>query len=72
LAYRFTGADGENQPPDSSVPWIKRRGKVIPYNGKINGDDPYTWPKLTLERLAAGRLNRDLDVPMPWNYQAQN
>ena len=39
---------------------------------KINGVDPYAWLKLTLERLAAGWPNRDLDALMPWNYQALN
>ena len=39
---------------------------------KINGVDPYAWLKLTLERLAAGWPNRDLDALMPWNYQAIN
>lgn len=39
---------------------------------KINGVDPYAWLKLTLERIAAGWPNRDLDQLMPWNYQAQN
>ena len=38
---------------------------------KINDVDPYAWLKLTLERLAAGWPNRDLDALMPWNYQAQ-
>lgn len=39
---------------------------------KINGVDPYAWLKLTLERLAVGWPNRDLDALMPWNYQAPN
>jgi len=38
---------------------------------KINGVDPYKWAKFTLERIAAGWPNRDLDALMPWNYQAQ-
>ncbi|MDE2075387.1 MAG: IS66 family transposase [Alphaproteobacteria bacterium] len=38
---------------------------------KINGVDPYAWAKLTLERIAAGWPNRDLDALMPWNYPAQ-
>ena len=33
---------------------------------KINGVDPYAWLKLTLERLAAGWPNRDLDALMPF------
>lgn len=35
---------------------------------KLNGVDPFAWLKLTLERLAAGWPNRDLDALMPWNY----
>lgn len=38
---------------------------------KINGVDPHAWAKLTLERIATGWPNRDLDALMPWNYQAQ-
>ena len=37
---------------------------------KLNGVDPYAWLKLTLERIAAGWFNRDLDALMPWNYPA--
>lgn len=37
---------------------------------KLNGVDPYAWLKLTLERIAAGWPNRDLDALMPWNYPA--
>ena len=37
---------------------------------KLNGVDPFAWLKLTLERLAAGWPNRDLDALMPWNYPA--
>ena len=39
---------------------------------KINGVDPYKWAKLTLERIAAGWPNRDLEQLMPWNYQDQS
>jgi transposase len=39
---------------------------------KINNVDPYAWLKLTLERIAAGWPNRNLEKLMPWNYQAQN
>jgi transposase len=35
---------------------------------KLNGVDPHAWLKLTLERIAAGWPNRDLDALMPWNY----
>lgn len=38
---------------------------------KINGVDPYAWLKLTLERLAAGWPNSQIDELMPWNCQAQ-
>jgi transposase len=38
---------------------------------KLNDVDPYAWAKLTLERLAAGWPNRNLDQLMPWNYPAQ-
>ena len=31
---------------------------------KLNGVDPYAWLKFTLERIATGRPNRDLDALM--------
>ncbi len=37
---------------------------------KLNCVDPYAWLKLTLERVAAGWPNRNLDALMPWNYPA--
>jgi transposase len=37
---------------------------------KMNSVDPYAWLKLTLERLAAGWPNRNIDALMPWNYPA--
>ena len=39
---------------------------------KINKIDPYAWLKLTLERIATGWPNRNLEELMPWNYQALN
>jgi transposase len=36
---------------------------------KLNGVDPYAWLKLTLERIAAGWPNRDMDALMPWNHK---
>jgi transposase len=38
---------------------------------KLNGVDPYAWLKLTLERIAAGWPNSDLDSLMPWSYLAK-
>src|SRR3954470_3225149 len=35
---------------------------------KMNHVDPYAWLKITLERLAAGWPNRNIDALMPWNY----
>ena len=35
---------------------------------KLNSVDPHAWLKLTLERLAAGWPNHDIDALMPWNY----
>ena len=37
---------------------------------KINSVDPYAWLKLTLERIADGWPNRNIDALMPWNHQA--
>jgi transposase len=35
---------------------------------KLNDVDPEAWLKLTLERIANGWPNRDLDALLPWNY----
>ena len=35
---------------------------------KLNSIDPHAWLKLTLERIANGWPNRELDALMPWNY----
>lgn len=36
---------------------------------KLNNVDPHVWLKLTLERIASGWPNRELDALMPWNYR---
>ncbi len=36
---------------------------------KLNDVDPHAWLKLTLERIAGGWSNRELDALMPWNYR---
>lgn len=36
---------------------------------RLNGVDPQAWLALTLERIAAGWPNRDLDKLLPWNVQ---
>jgi transposase len=36
---------------------------------KLNNVDPHAWLKLTLERIAAGWPNRELDALLPWNHQ---
>lgn len=35
---------------------------------KLNGVDPYDWLTITLERIASGWPNRDIDALIPWNY----
>jgi transposase len=35
---------------------------------KMNGVDPFAWLKQTLERIAKGWPNRDIEALMPWNY----
>ena len=34
---------------------------------KLNGIDPHAWLTLTLERIANGCPNRQLDELMPWH-----
>jgi len=36
---------------------------------KLNNVDPFDWLATTLERIATGWLNRDIDALMPWNHQ---
>jgi transposase len=36
---------------------------------KLNNVDPHAWLKLSLERIASGWPNRELDALMPWNYR---
>jgi transposase len=35
---------------------------------KLNDVDPYAWLKITLQRIADGWPNHDIDALMPWNY----
>jgi transposase len=37
---------------------------------KLNDVDPVAWLKITLERIAQGWPNRDIDARLPWNHQA--
>jgi transposase len=37
---------------------------------KLNDVDPHAWLKLTLERIAGGWSNRELDALMPWNFRS--
>lgn len=37
---------------------------------KMNYVDPHAWLTQTLERIANGWLNSDIDALMPWNYQS--
>lgn len=38
-------------------------------SARLNGVDPYAWLKTTLERIAGGWPNRDIDALMPWNHR---
>lgn len=35
---------------------------------KLNGVEPYAWLKATLEAIAAGHPNADIDALLPWNF----
>jgi transposase len=35
----------------------------------MNNVDPHAWLTQTLERIANGWLNREIDALMPWNYR---
>ena len=36
---------------------------------KMNNIDPHAWLTQTLERIANGWPNREIDALMPWNYR---
>lgn len=38
---------------------------------KLNGIEPFAYMKSTLEALVAGHRNADIDLLLPWNFQAQ-
>ena len=37
---------------------------------KLNGVEPFACMKTTLEALAAGHPNADIDMLLPWNFSA--
>ena len=37
---------------------------------KMNNIDPHAWLTQTLERIASGWPNREIDALMPWNYRS--
>lgn len=36
---------------------------------KLNNVNPHAWLKLTLERIASGWSNHELDALLPWNFR---
>jgi len=38
----------------------------------MNGVDPSAWRTQTLQRIAAGWPNRDLDQLLPWHHHRAN
>ncbi len=38
---------------------------------KLNAVEPFAYMKTTLEALAAGHRNADIDMLLPWNFQAR-
>jgi hypothetical protein len=38
---------------------------------KMNGVDPFAWLTRTLQRIAAGWPNRDLDQLLPFSFHAE-
>lgn len=37
---------------------------------KLNGIEPFAYMKATLEALASGHRNADIDLLLPWNFRA--
>lgn len=56
----FAGSDGGGQT------WATLATLLA--TAKLNGVDPHAWLKLTLQRIADGWPNRQIDTLMPWNY----
>jgi hypothetical protein len=52
---------------------IAPMGARVLINGawyKLNGVEPFACMKTTLEALAAGHPNADIDMLLPWNFSA--
>ena len=56
----FAGSDGDGRT------WATLATLLT--TAKMNGVDPFAWLKQTLERIAKGWPNRDIEALMPWNY----
>ena len=39
---------------------------------KLNGIEPFAYMKATLEALAAGHRNADIDMLLPWNFRVHH
>jgi hypothetical protein len=56
----FAGSDGGGQT------WATIA--TLPQTAKMNDVDPFAWLATTLQRIAAGWPNRDLDQLLPWHH----
>jgi hypothetical protein len=53
--------------PDHALPASKT---AVNRGVQMNQVDPHAWLTRTLERIANGWPNSDIDALMPWNYQS--
>jgi transposase len=58
----FAGSDGGGQTWATIATLLQ--------TAKMNDVDPFAWLAITLQRLAAGWPNRDLDQLLPWHHNA--
>ena len=58
----FAGSDGGGQTWATIATLLQ--------TAKMNGVDPFAWLALTLQRIATGWANRDLDQLLPFNHHA--
>ena len=52
---------------EGAVAW--RRIASLTQTAKLNGVEPYAWLKATLEVIADGHPNSQLDELLPWNFE---
>jgi hypothetical protein len=56
--------------PEAKLEEVHGRLATLLQTAKMNGVDPFAWLAQTLQRIAAGWPNRELDQLLPLNHHA--